>query len=230
MSSSTVRSWSLTVLGVVLLVVTVGILGSHYWGSDRVGRVLTSATLPPDLRPLPVVTRAEPKATKVAPGPAPAVRLGVPVGLDVPSHAVAAVVSAHPLMAGGALYVPADPREVGWWSTGAAPGSGRGTIVLVAHIDYGGVQGAFADLSTYRPGQVIWLRLADGRRLRYVVAAAPIGVLKSAVDGRAAELFDQVHSYGTAQKGRLLLLSCGGAFDNRTGHYESNIFVYALPA
>ena len=152
------------------------------------------------------------------------------MGLDVPSHAVAAVVSAHPLMAGGALYVPADPREVGWWSTGAAPGSGRGTIVLVAHIDYGGVQGAFADLSTYRPGQVIWLRLADGRRLRYVVAAAPIEVLKSAVDGRAAELFDQVHSYGTAQKGRLLLLSCGGAFDNRTGHYESNIFVYALPA
>ena len=34
---------------------------------------------------------------------------------------------------------------------------------------------------------------------------------------------------GRPKSGRLLLLSCGGAFDNRTGHYESNIFVYALP-
>ena len=77
------------------------------------------------------------------------------------------------------------------------------------------------------------VRLADGRNMKYVVAAPPIEVDKDQVGPRRAELFDQSHSYGPAGKprsGRLLLLSCGGTFDNRTGHYESNIFVYALPA
>jgi hypothetical protein len=27
----------------------------------------------------------------------------------------------------------------------------------------------------------------------------------------------------------LLLVSCGGAFDNSTGEYEGNVFLYALP-
>jgi hypothetical protein len=58
-------------------------------------------------------------------------------------------------------------------------------------------------------------------------------VNKDKLGARRQELFDQTHSYGLAGKpksDRLLLLSCGGAFDNRTGHYESNIFVYAFPA
>jgi hypothetical protein len=76
------------------------------------------------------------------------------------------------------------------------------------------------------------LVLADGRRLKYAVAAPPIEVNKDNVGSRRQELFDQSHSYalaGRPRTGRLLLLSCGGVFDNRTGHYQSNIFVYALP-
>jgi hypothetical protein len=51
------------------------------------------------------------------------------------------------------------------------------------------------------------------------------------VGGKLTELFDQEHAYGQGdvKSSRLLLVTCGGVFDNRTGHYESNIFVYALP-
>jgi hypothetical protein len=76
------------------------------------------------------------------------------------------------------------------------------------------------------------LLLADGRRMNYTVAAPPIEVDKDELGPRREELFDQSRSYGPAGRpgsGRLLLLSCGGTFDNRTGHYESNIFVFALP-
>lgn len=69
-------------------------------------------------------------------------------------------------------------------------------------------------------------------RPNYRVAAPAIEVNKDKLGPRRQELFDQTHSYGLAERpksGRLLLLSCGGAFDNRTGHYESSIFVYALP-
>jgi len=141
-------------------------------------------------------------------------------------------VSADRLRADGTLYVPPDPRAVSWASQDMAPGSTSGTIILVGHVNYGGARGAFADLADYRVGQIITLVLADGRRLKYAVAALPIEVNKDKLRPRRQELFDQTSSYGLPGRpkaGRLLLLSCGGVFDNRTGHYESNIFVYALP-
>jgi len=119
---------------------------------------------------------------------------------------------------------------VSWASQDAAPGSTRGTIILVAHINYAGVAGAFSDLANYRVGQTITLVLADGRKMNYRVAAPAIEVKKDKLGPRRQELFDQTHSYGLARSGRLLLLSCGGRFSNATGHYESNILVYALPA
>jgi len=148
-------------------------------------------------------------------------------------HHLKANVSANRLNADGSLYTPADPRAVSWASQDVAPGSGHGTIILVGHVNYGGVAGAFADLADYRVGQIITLVLADGRRMSYAVAAPPIEVNKDELGPRRQELFDQSHSYGMAgrpKSGRLLLLSCGGVFDNHTGHYESNIFVFALPA
>jgi hypothetical protein len=44
-------------------------------------------------------------------------------------------------------------------------------------------------------------------------------------------LYDQSKVYGPAgsPSGRLLLVSCGGAFDEFTGEYEDNVFLYALP-
>jgi len=156
----------------------------------------------------------------------------VPVTVIVPSHDVYAAVTADSLNADGSLYVPIDPREVSWSSQDVAPGASHGTVILVSHVNQGGVQGAFAGLADYRVGQLITVVLEDGRRLAYSVAAPPIEVKKAELGPRREELFDQTHSYGPEgrpKSGRLLLLTCGGAFDNRTGHYESNILVFALP-
>jgi len=160
------------------------------------------------------------------------VKTGTPVTVIAASHHLKAKVLANRLNADGSLYVPPDPRAVSWSSQDVAPGTSYGTIILVGHVNYGGVAGAFADLADYRVGQIITLVLADGRRMQYSVAAEPIEVKKDKLGPRRQELFDQTHSYGPPGRptsSRLLLLSCGGVFDNATGHYENNIFVYALP-
>ena len=159
-------------------------------------------------------------------------RSGVPISVIVTGHHVQAAVSANPLNADGSLYVPPDPRVISWASQDVGPGSSYGTTILVGHVNFGGVPGAFSDLADYRVGEVISLVAADGRRMNYAVAAPPVGVPKDQLGPRRAELFDQTHSFGPEgrpKSGRLLLLTCGGTFDNRTGHYESNIFVFALP-
>jgi hypothetical protein len=149
----------------------------------------------------------------------------------VAGHRVPAPVSADPLLAGGGLYVPSNPHAVSWSRQNAGPGSSAGTAILVGHIRSGGVAGAFSDLAGYRVGQVVTVVLADGRRMRYAVAAKPIELTKDQVVSRHEELFDQTRSYGLAgrpRSGRLLLLGCGG-LDHLTGLNESNVFVYAFP-
>ena len=229
------RSTVLTVLGILLLVVSAAILGSHYFGHGRAGPMLSSTSLPSGLSPGPSSTRASMTSGASAPTHSPTtvpVTEGIPVTVIAADHHLKANVSANRLNADGSLYTPADPRAVSWASQDAAPGSSYGTIILVGHVNYAGIAGAFADLADYRVGQIITLVLADGRRMQYAVAAEPIEVKKDKLGPRRQELFDQTHSYGPPGRptsSRLLLLSCGGVFDNATGHYESNIFVYALP-
>jgi len=218
-----------------LLVVSATILGSHYFGQGRAGRTLSSDSLPPGLGPLPPPTSAATTTGSPAPvrwSTSARVKPGIPLTVIATDHHLHAQVSANRLRPDGSLYVPSNPGAVSWASQDVAPGSGHGTIILVGHINYGGVAGAFSDLADYRVGELITLVLADGRRMKYAVAAAPIEVNKDKLGPRRQELFDQTHSYGLpgkARSSRLLLLSCGGVFDNRTGHYESNILVYALP-
>jgi hypothetical protein len=229
--SSWNRANALTTLGIILLVVSATILGSQYFGHGRTGRTLSSASLPSGLGPGP--TRAPLISRTPARPPAAQDQPGVPVTIIVADHHVRSSVSADRLNTDGSLHVPLNPQVVSWSSQHAAPGTHRGTIILVGHVNYGGVAGAFVDLADYRVGQIITLVLADGRRMKYAVAAPPIDVKKNELGPRRQELFDQSHSYalgGSPESGRLLLLSCGGVFDNRTGHYESNIFAYALPA
>lgn len=239
----------LTPLGIVLLVVSAMFLGSHYFGHGRVGRMLSSASLPPGLSPTSVKTPApavsrtpatDPRGPAGTPGrastPSPSAALvkpGIPVTVISADHHLNATVQPDRLNADGSLFVPPNPRTVSWSSQDVAPGTSYGTVIVVGHVNSGGVPGAFSDLADYRVGQVITLVLSDGRRMKYAVATEPIEVKKDSLGPRRQELFDQTHSYGLPgqpRSSRLLLLSCGGVFDNASGHYESNIFVYALPA
>ena len=170
-------------------------------------------------------------------------RTGVPVSIDIPISStnhpkgLHATISAHGLNADHSLFVPADPTKVAWASDDAAPGSDRGTAILVSHVNYvingRTVAGAFADLAEYAQhavGKIISVHLADGRTLRYRIRNG-VEYSKDELAGHPTlrrVLYDQSHSYG-AGTGRLLLVSCGGTFDPYTGEYEDNVFVYAWP-
>lgn len=179
------------------------------------------------------------------PPPGAADLSGIPVSLEIPfassNHpdGVTAPVSADPLTAEGDLFVPDDPRAVSWAREDAAPGAVRGTAIIVGHVNYvvDGelVRGALSDLAEYavdRVGQTFSVVLADGRRLTYRIT----GGAQYDKDQLAAQpelrraLYDQENAFGPGPgTGRLVLVSCGGAFDTRTGNYEDNIFLFALP-
>lgn len=168
------------------------------------------------------------------------VTIHIPFGSPAHPSGVRTHITAHALNPDNTLYVPADPRTVSWAREDAPPGSARGTTILTSHINYviNGqlVVGALSDLAWYAQhsiGKQIDLKLADGRVLRYrIVAGREYSKEQLSNDPNLRrELYDQSAVYGPPGRpsGRLLLVSCGGAFDEYTGEYEDNVFLYLLP-
>lgn len=121
----------------------------------------------------------------------------------------------------GALQVPENPAQVGWWLGSVLPGSSSGTTVIDGHIDsaVAGV-GAFWHLSTLASGAVVIVTGLAGQSVRYRVAARRVFVKNV---GLPPTLFTRTGSP------TLLLISCGGPFDANRGSYEDNIVVFAVP-
>lgn len=177
-------------------------------------------------------TTAQPSSGASAPGPAATGAAGtltpapdrsfLPATLRVPAIAVAAPVVPTTVDGRGGLVIPENPRQVGWWSGGAAPGAPYGTTLLAGHVDSAqeGL-GSLVDLSRTPIGATVRVSGADGASQAYRVVARR-SYPKATLPWR--DLFRQ------DVPARLLMVTCGGDFDRRTGHYERNVVVFAVPA
>lgn len=144
---------------------------------------------------------------------APPTRLHAPaIGVDAPVVPIG--------VDGRALVIPDDPSVVGWWRDGARPGAPTGTVVLAGHVDaWDTGPGALFHLARIRPGDAVSVRTDTGER-GYVVEAVR----------RYPKPELPVEVFAPAGRPRLVLISCGGAFDRRLRSYTDNVVVYATPA
>jgi sortase (surface protein transpeptidase) len=124
------------------------------------------------------------------------------------------------VLASGALQLPERPTVLGWYAGGAVPGDPAGTAVVAGHVDsarYGA--GPLEGLLSLRAGDVVAVTDAAGGLHRYAVASRT-SIAKPALP---PELF---RTDGPPQ---LALVTCGGAFDERSGSYADNVVVVAVP-
>jgi hypothetical protein len=140
--------------------------------------------------------------------------------LVLPDGAKASVTSSglHP---DGSLVIPDDPAVVGWWNGGALSGDAFGGVVLAGHVDsarYG--LGAMAQLRTLKAGQIVELR-AGTRRMQYRVTTR--------TSLPQAELAARTDAFRQDIPPRLVLITCGGAFDPVRHRYQDNLIIYARP-
>ena len=160
---------------------------------------------------------------RVPTAPGALAALVTPEQIEIPKLHVKAPIVAIGTTAGRELAVPTDPRVVGWWRHGAAPGARHGTAVLAGHINYAGVEGSLARIGTLDPGDVVYVRgLHKGKRttVRFKITGVRT-YQKTALPYR--QIFDQ------STVGRLAIVTCGGPFDASTGNYLNNIVAYAVP-
>jgi hypothetical protein len=155
--------------------------------------------------------------TSIAP---PAHEVGLarsrPIQLSIPSLDLSVPLSSLGLNANGTVSVPTDIFEPGWYRLGATPGQ-LGTSVILGHVDSYRGPAVFFKLRDLVVGDRVNVGLADGLTARFKV----IGTATYLKAHFPAHLV-----YGPRSYGALQLITCGGVFDNGTGHYLSNVVVY----
>ena len=115
------------------------------------------------------------------------------------------------------LQVPDDYSDIGWWRDGPSPGE-NGAAVLVGHVDSPTGPAVFYQLSGMRPGHRIVVERENGSRMVFAVRD---------VKAFARNRFPSRHVYRTHGAPVLRLVTCGGTFDADSGHYTSNVVVFA---
>ncbi len=124
----------------------------------------------------------------------------------------------------GALEVPQpgpDYDKAAWFDGSPRPGA-VGPAVIEGHVDSAANgPSVFYALGELVAGDRIEVTRADGSVVAFVVDEVRI-VPK--------DDFPTFAVYGNTEGPELRLITCGGPFDRRTGHYRDNIIVYGVPA
>jgi hypothetical protein len=124
-------------------------------------------------------------------------------------------------MAHGVLGVPEDIQRTGWWKDGEAPGATTGAVLIAGHVDSAKAgAGAFFRLGEARSGDIVEVTVADGKTFRYRVTSTR-RMLKANLP---------LNVWSQAGPARLVLVTCGGPFDQTIKRYRDNIVVTAVPA
>ncbi len=147
--------------------------------------------------------------------------LAPPIGLRLPSLGLSVRIVPVTVDRDGVLEVPANPDTLGWWRFGARPGQAQGSVVIDGHVDSAtkGL-GAFARLRELEPGALVLTESAAGDLRRYRVTGRR-------QFPKAALPVKTIFSQNVQE--RLVLITCGGQFNEDEGSYEDNIVVFAVP-
>lgn len=142
-----------------------------------------------------------------------------PTALSVPDLGIEMPIEAHGLDEVGAMSLPETPFSAAWYQYGSGPDSLSGSTVLAAHVDdrdYG--VGPFSRIRDAQPGMIISVTDQAGVVHAYsVVAVERIP--------RAEVPLDRV--FTAVGDPTLVLITCGGQFNESTRSYSDNYIVTA---
>ena len=142
-----------------------------------------------------------------------------PAQIEIPAIDVSARIVPRGLNVDGSMQVP-DFGLAGWYRHGPKPGQG-GPAVIVAHVDSQAGPDVFARLHELVPGDEIVVHHQDGSTTAWVMTDA---------EQTPKDELPTQRIWERTKHPVLRLITCGGVFDDATGHYVDNLIVYAEPA
>ncbi|MFF9060247.1 class F sortase [Streptomyces sp. NPDC014882] len=209
------------------LIVSTVLLTGHWSGergpvADDFGAA-TPVTGAPVTGPVPETVTATATGGRTSGAPATASGpVAEPTSLVLPRLDVRAPVDPVGVAGDGQVEVPEDPDRVGWYRYSPAPGSPRGSAVVVGHVDAKGRGlGVLDALNDVRPGDEVLVERGDDDATAYRVAT------RRTVGKRDLPSSDAFRRDGPAV---LTLITCAGPYLPDRGGYQNNLVVTAVEA
>jgi LPXTG-site transpeptidase (sortase) family protein len=145
--------------------------------------------------------------------------VAAPVSLTIPLIGVQTNLMTLGLNSNGELQVPPlNMVSVAGWYTGSPRPGAIGSSIIVGHIDGDNEKGVFFRLRQLSAGDKIYVKRSDGTLVEFRVTS---------VQQYPKDHFPTEAVYGPVPDPELRLITCDGTFDLASGHYLSNIVVYA---
>jgi sortase (surface protein transpeptidase) len=176
----------------------------------------------------PTESDGSPTATDASPTGAPDIRAVArdrePISLSIPDLGVESPVVTTSMDASRSIVVPEDVMETGWYDGSRRLGASYGSTVIVGHRDSATQgSGALFGIEEIPLGSTITVTAQNGRIHEFIVDSVEL-IDKSLLPAEAPRIFTRTGDY------RLVLITCGGAFDEGARSYLSNVVITALPA
>lgn len=144
-----------------------------------------------------------------------------PKTLTIASIGVRTVVNPIGLNPDGTLAVPVPgPRydQAAWYTGSPTPGQ-LGPAIIEGHVDSAAAgPSVFFKLGAVKVGDEVRVTRTDGSVAVFAV---------NAVRRFPKDNFPTAQVYGNTEQAALRIITCGGTFDGRSGHYRDNIVVFA---
>lgn len=152
--------------------------------------------------------------------PEAAVTIPAPVRVQVEGTGIDLEVVPVGVEDNGAMTIPDNHVQAGWYEYGPAPGSNEGSSVLAAHVDSQTEVLPIAGLKNVAPGTRVIVTREDGSQVVYETQQVE-NIAKRSLDGH--RLFDRTGDH------LLKLVTCGGKWLDTENDYEDNVVLTATP-
>ncbi len=140
----------------------------------------------------------------------------VPIRLQIGAIGVDSGLIGLGLERDGSLEVPVGGFPAGWFTGAPTPGE-LGPAIIAGHVDMNG-PAVFYNLHNLKVGDRVTVTRRDGSKPVFRVTR---------IAQFPKDHFPTNVVYGNIDHAGLRLITCGGTFNARSGHYEDNLVVFA---
>ena len=140
-----------------------------------------------------------------------------PITVSIPKIGVRSKLIELGLDNKGAMEVPEDPADPGWFIGAPTPGA-LGPAVIAGHVTWDGAPAVFHRLGVMRRGDQVSVTRKDGNTAIFTVTR---------VDQFSKSRFPTQAVYGAIDHAGLRLITCGGTYDAARNRYLDNVVVFA---
>lgn len=141
---------------------------------------------------------------------------GFPVRLKIPSINVDAAIQQVGVTSKGAMEVPNNTLDVGWFDLGPRPGE-KGNAVIAGHFDgKNGEAGVFINLYKLKEGDKLYVKDSKGTSITFVV--------------RESRIYDPGYAddvFSGSNSAHLNLITCDGVWDGAKKSFSKRLVVFS---